>query len=115
MKSITRYDLTLEISSAKFKNEIWGNPQKERKIKMTNKEIMVEYLLENEWENVGVIWIGESLHLTLRQENWSAPIVTMAKGLAQFLAGDYEVVDVNKMISPIDGKAVSITLEVVSN
>ena len=82
---------------------------------MTEKEIMVEYLLENEWENVGVIWIGESFYLTLRQENWLAPINSMAKGLAQFLAGDYELVDVSKMISPIDGKAVSITLEVVAN
>lgn len=82
---------------------------------MTNKEIMVEYLLENEWENVGVIWIGESFHLTLRQENWLAPIESMAKGLAQFLAGDYEVVDISRMIDVFEGKAVSITLEVVSN
>ena len=83
---------------------------------MTEKEIMVEYLLENEWENVGVIWIGESFHLTLRQENWLAPIDSMAKGLAQFLAGDYEVVNVSRMVSPFDGHdAVSITLEVVSN
>jgi len=83
---------------------------------MTNKEIMVEYLLENEWENVGVIEIGESLYLTLRQENWNVSISFMAKGLEQFLADDYEVVDVTRMVSPFDGHdAVSITLEVVSN
>jgi len=82
---------------------------------MTEKEIMVEYLSENDWEDVGVIEIGESLYLTLRQENWNVAVSFMAKGLAQFLDGDYELVDVSKMISPIDGKAVSITLEVVSN
>ena len=96
-----------------------GQPKKEKEeLEMTNKEVMVEYLLENEWENVGVIEIGDSLHLTLRQENWNSVgggINFLAKGLAQFLAGDYELVDVSRMISPIDGKLVSITLEVVSN
>lgn len=81
----------------------------------TARDVLVEYLNDQEWQNIGVVEIAGDLYATIRIEHYR-PLQTAALALASSLTayGDYEIVDRTAMQTG-DGELVSVTYQVQSN
>jgi len=74
-----------------------------------------EYLTGEDWQNIGVIAIGEDLYVTIEGKHYNGlPIAAQALAGSLTAYGDYELLERTAMRTP-DGEIVSVTYKVRAN
>lgn len=81
----------------------------------TTVQALQDYLTSQQWDNVGVIAIGDELYVTIRSENYDyLPMAANALAGTLTAYGDYEITD-RRAMQTGDGELVSVTYTVQSN